>query len=113
MKFYQLLGVMGGESAVLESSLIKPEWDRYYEWYLNLKELVNTRDRAKLYAVMPNDLVREVLAGSTQKLFLHEGWLRSYQFSDEDIEMSVLAAFDKFGGDALDDAFEKGSSKVC
>jgi len=112
MKFWQLNSIMRSEPAVLEAILIKPEWDRYYEWYLNDSEIVAAQDREKLDAIMPNDLVRDVLKDSKQKLFLDGDTLRSYKFGDNDVQISVLSAVERFGGEIVEDVFEKGSFKV-
>lgn len=103
---------MAGERAVIDVILAKPEWRVYQAWYINFDTHVNMQDRDKLDAVLPDSLVQEVLGLSEQKLFLFEGWLRSRRFCDEDIELSVLEAFEQFGLNAIDDAFEKGSAKV-
>lgn len=103
---------MAGERAVIDVVLAKPEWRAYQAWYINFDTLVTTQDRDKLDAVMPDNLVQEVLGLSEQKLFSFEGWLRPRRVCDEDIELSVLEAFEKFGPNAIDDAFERGSTKV-
>lgn len=111
MKFWELTSVMWSERRALETSLIKPEWDRYYEWYLNYDRLVDEQDREKLDAIVPDKLVSEILSQSKQTFFQGEGWLRSYRFAKDDEEVSALAVFEKFGGRALDEVLEKGSFK--
>jgi hypothetical protein len=112
MKFWEITSVMWGERQVLEACLVKPEWDNYYDWYLDYDRLVSEQDRAKLDAIVPDKLVREILSKSKQFFFQGKGWLRSNRFAKEDEEVSALAAFEKFGGKALDEALEKGSFKV-
>jgi len=103
---------MGEESAALETSLIKPEWDLYYEWYLNDSEIVNAQDREKLDAIIPDELSRDALGRSTKMLFLDGKILRSRKFGKHDIQISLLTAFERFGGEIVEDVFEKGSFEV-
>ncbi len=112
MKFWELSSVMGSEQDVLEACLRKPQWVGYYDWYVNLDKIVNAQDREKLDAKMPNALVRDILLRSTQTFFLHGGRLRSRPFTDEDVKLSAVEAFDRFGGTALEETLERGSATV-
>lgn len=112
MKFWELTSVMGTERAVLENCLRRPEWATYYDWYMNFDRIVSAQDREKLDAPMPGALVRDVLSGSRQIFYLYDGWLRSRRFTEKDLELPALVAFEKFGGKALEEALERGSFRV-
>ena len=112
MKFWELVSVMGTECAVLENCLRKPEWAAYYDCYMNYDRIVSAQDREKLDAQMPDALVRDVLSGSRQTFFLYDGWLRSRRFTEKDLGLPALVAFERFGGQALEEALERGSFRV-
>lgn len=112
MKFWELTAVMGSECAVLDLCLRKPEWAVYHGWYTDLDRIVGVQDREKLDALMPDALVRDVLSRSRQLVFLYDGWLRSRRFTEQDLTLPALAAFEMFGGKALEEAHERGSFRV-
>jgi hypothetical protein len=116
MKFWQLVSVMRVDSefeAIKTVASSKPEWQQFAVWLENWKALVDTQDRGKLDYVLPEDLVLSALARSHLVCFLsNNGIMRSRRFSPDDVSISLPEAYRRYGGDALEDTFEKGSIAV-
>jgi hypothetical protein len=116
MKFWQLVSVMrvDNEREALKTVVSsKPEWQEFAAWLEKWKALVDTQDRGKLDYVLPEDLVLSALAHSKQLCFLSgDGVMRSRRFEPNDVPISLAEAYRRYGGDALEDAFEYGSIAV-
>lgn len=116
MKFWQLLSIAreekNGHELILRIASTRPNWKRY-EWLVgNFSSLVDAQDRDALDSIVDTDFVVAVLGEIRQNLYLSsDNWLRSWQFNPEDQVISVLDAFTRYGTDAVDEAFEKGS--IC
>jgi hypothetical protein len=114
MKFWMLVSVMRGEEKIIrEEAGRNPEWKYVVAWLDEFDNLVETQDRTKLDAELPNELVRASFGRSKIKFYLSKnGWLRSYRKSKSDKELSAIETYDRFGGEAMDQASEYGSVKV-
>jgi hypothetical protein len=112
MKFWELTSVVRDERQILEAGLSKPEWNQYYDWYLNLDHLCRVQDREKLDAIIPVQLARDVLSSSKRLFYLNASQLRASRFTKDDLELSALETFEKFGGKAMEEAREFGSFKI-
>jgi hypothetical protein len=111
MKFCQLLSV-SDSPRLADAASSDPDWAVYGKWVDDLTDICHAQDRAKLDHTLPNGFVRKVLTGSSQRVFYSSGQLRSYRFGPSDEQLSLVEAFDRFGGTALEEAFEKGSVSV-
>jgi hypothetical protein len=106
---------MRGEIPTLRAvAARKPEWRFVAEWIDDIKSLVASQDRSKLDCLLPEKLVRAALRKSQIRLYLsRDKILRSRRHSFWDGSLSAVKAFDRFGGDAMEDALEKGSVTVA
>ncbi len=112
MKLWQLHAVMDKVQPICAVAELRSDWRFIGEWAEQFNALVETQDRAKLDYELPDDFVRLVLMQSNLTYYLSkDGWLRSYRMSSDDEALSTIAAF-KYGGFAIEDAFEKGCIKV-
>jgi hypothetical protein len=117
MKFWQLTSVMRGKGefeALKTVASSKPEWQEFAAWLENEDALVDMQDRAKLDYVLPDELVLDALARSDRVCFLSDGGtvMRSRRASPDDVSISLAEAYRRYGGDALEDAFEYGPISV-
>jgi len=116
MKLWQLVSVMTQNNsieAIKSVASSKPQWREFAAWLGNWDALVDTQDRAKLDYVLPDDLVLSVLERSDLLCFLsNNGVMRSWRFSPVDVSISLAEAYRRYGGDALEQAFEYGSIAV-
>jgi hypothetical protein len=118
MKFWELTSILSGEKGPLEATLKMKRWRKYDEWYQNFPQLVREQDRVKLDAILPESLVKTALREANLKYYVDEisdpsgTILRSRRANDKDIELSALPAYEKYGAVAIEDALEKGSTKV-
>lgn len=115
MKFWQLASIMRGEYAkVRRLARQKSEWRFVMEWIDNLAHITTVQDRAKLDFVLPPDFIRAALRKSRVRFYLSKDqYLRSRRRSFWDKSLSALSAFDRFGGDAMEEALERGSYSVA
>jgi hypothetical protein len=102
---------MDGNRTLLQSIASSDyNWEQFAIWYGDYDRLVDQQDREKLDYELPDGIVRLVLAQSDKVYFLaKDGWLRSYRISSEDEKLSALEAFQRYGGDVIEDVLEKGS----
>jgi hypothetical protein len=117
MKYWQLMSVMRANKQCKELINIvasaQVEWQFVAEWLAQDAILVNTQDRAKLDYELPDAFVRAALEKSDLKFYLSEdGWLRSWKMSPSDELMTAVNAFNRYGGEKLEDAYEKASVKI-
>lgn len=119
MKFWQLASILSWNkqhSLPIETLGIGPEWAEIGNWYENLSEIIRVQDRTKLDYELPDNFVKNVLSRCTQFCYLHsvdnEKWLRSTRFTVDDQTISLLQAYETYGADALEEAFEYGSYDV-
>lgn len=115
MKFWQLHAVVRSEdqAKIRSAAASRTEWNFIDDWLANFSDLVTTQDRTKLDYELPDDFVRVVLKGVKLRYYLgRDGYLRSRKRSFRDKRMSALEAFDRFGGEVIEDVLEKGCYKV-
>jgi hypothetical protein len=122
MKFWELDSVMRsagwfgtpGRGIIRSVARKRDEWRRFAEWSGQFGDLVARQDREKLDHELPNAFARAVLHRAHLRFYLSEdGILRSHPRHGYVENLSAHAAFDRFGGAALEDALEKGSVKVA
>jgi hypothetical protein len=91
----------------------KPDWRYVVEWFDDEDRIIRSQEREKLDHVLPVALVRAALAKSKLKFYLsNTKILRSRRHSFFDKKLTALDAFDRFGGDAMEEALEYGSFSV-
>jgi len=114
MKLWQLHSVCRNQPDLIEPRLrTEPHWLRWLEEFRSIDELLNSQNRSRLDAELPDDLVRLVL--SELRLTYHlsdDGWLRSRAHSKRDKALSALRAFELYGGAVLEDVLEYGLAHV-
>jgi hypothetical protein len=94
-------------------ALSTPQWQEFAVWLENWNALVDGQDRLKLDYLLPDDLVRGALARTDLVCFLsNDGVMRSRRLSPDDRPIPVAEAYRRYGGDALEQAFEYGSIAV-
>jgi hypothetical protein len=110
MKLWQLVSIMPDDTPLLQSIASSQEnWKQFVIWFEDFGRLVEVQDRSKLDYVLPDGLVRLALARSEKVCFLSkDGWLRSWRMSPDDELLSALEVYQRYGGDVLEDVFEKG-----
>jgi hypothetical protein len=91
----------------------KREWRYIAEWLDDYGAIAASRDRTKLDFVLPDNFLRAVFRKIKIKFYLgRDGWLRSRRHSFWDKTLSAVRAFERFGGDAMEEALEYGSFQV-
>lgn len=113
MKFWELRSICRDKPKTLKKVFSQKKWRMYAEWNNDIAQLVQTQDREKLDAILPDELVEQVLNKHPGVLYLYGGHLRSYRFNRNEHKISYLKAFQKYGGTAVEDTLEKGSFKVA
>ena len=113
MKLWQLTSVIRNVEVMKIAAQSNQNWHEFVTWLENWATVVDTQDRAKLDYELPDLFVQTVLANSNLQCHLSEdGWLRFRKNSPDDQQITALQAFNRFGGRALEEAYEKGSAKV-
>lgn len=114
MKFWQLTSLMRGHFAALQKvALGKAEWRFAATWISELDGIIREQDRDKLDSVLDERFVRAVLRKCPVWFFLtpsHQLCSRRQSLLDK--KLSALRAFDRYGGDALEEAQEYGSVRI-
>ena len=113
MKFWKLSSILGGEiDSAVEAASTKKERGNFGKWFLDFSKLVKTQDRDKLDYELPRDFVKKSLIKARVSFFIStDGTLRSRGTFPGDRKINASEAFDIFGGDAMEEALEKGSFK--
>ena len=63
--------------------------------------------------MLPDEYVRSVLSDLPFRYYVGEGrWLRKGRVAPTDEELSALEAYARYGGDAIEEAMEKGTSII-
>ena len=109
MKYWQLRSVVRNAEAFRSVAESNRDWREFLTWLENEATIVEKQDRTKLDYQLPILFVQAVLAQSDLSCYLsHVGWLRSYKTSTDDEAVTVLDAFNRFGGEKLEEAWERG-----
>jgi len=112
MRFWQLFSIARDQPELLRGvALQRFEWARYAANAAEIHSIIDRQDRQILDEVVDADFSRAVLTQVKKPLYLGGGCLRSRRLQYE-IEISVLEAVLRFGGEAVEDAFEKGSTPI-
>jgi hypothetical protein len=114
MKFWQLGSVCRSQPGLIDTALrTDTHWCAWADKFAQFDQLVEAQDRRALDAELPDDLVRLVLSKLPVHFYLSsDGWLRSWAFDPLTKPVSALEAFAAYGGEAIEDALEKGSCRV-
>ena|SRR5579859_7613659 len=118
MKFWQLLSVCDAahqlELAGAKAGEVE-RWSEFADWCRREDELVRVQDRAKLDFDLPDDYVETVLGDLGRRFYVSpsERWLRGGRFEAGDREVTALEAYRLYGGEAVEEASEKGVSAVA
>lgn len=112
MKFWQLTSVLRERPyPIADVARQRPEWTMFAEWFAERDHLIDIQDREKLDAELPDDFARAVLSTVDLPFYLDaEGWLRAGPFHSSDERLTALEAFNRCGGEMLEDVIEKGVS---
>lgn len=118
MKFWELVSAFRSERENIASVLESPKWAKINAYFQRLDEIVKSQNREILDVEVPFQLAREVCERSKMEFYLYHGStpqiLRSRKIND-DGEFEMLSALEvllRFGGEAIEEALEKGSSTV-
>lgn len=112
MKFWQLVSLLRHHPEALESTLSNPEWCEYGRWYEDFDAIVTAQDRDKLDAPLPGPLVEQSLGAVSVEVFRGDGNLFSARRQESDAALSILQAYELYGGAKLEDVFEHGSVEI-
>jgi hypothetical protein len=114
MRFDRFVNLLSFEKDVAVTvARKKRRWNFAGEWIENYGALVSSRDMDKLHFILPDDYLRAVFRRLKQKFYLaKDGWLRSRRHSPAEKELSAIEAFERFGGDAMEETVEYGSFPV-
>lgn len=115
MKFWELMSVVHPNVKIVYTvASTSQEWQFILDWLNRYDILVDIQDRAKLDYELPNQFTREVLKLCDRLYYLSEDriWLRSWLASSTDQTLTALDTFDRYGGQAMDEAIEYGSFRV-
>lgn len=113
MRVWQLYSILSGDvQHPVSVAQTQPEWCRFAAWYNEIDNLIDMQERAKLDAILPDNFVRLVLERVDLQYFLHRNDLVSGRISPGDECLTALEAFDRYGGQALEEALERGRYQV-
>lgn len=117
MNFWQLMSIMRGDSAVVSNIAFgRGEWRYIADWITMESQIVDSQDGSKLDHVLPDEFVHAVLAKLRLSFYLNsqDGHLRAHSVSRLNEEkLSPIEAYERFGGEALEDVLEKGSFPIA
>ena len=118
MRFWEFTSIFRSEKALLLQTINQTKWQKYFENFINLNNIVKIQDRQTLDEEIPNELAFEMCSISKLKFWLIKTktttLLYSYQCEDsEPIEiLSVKDAFIKFGGHIIEEALDKSYAEI-
>lgn len=112
MKFWQLISIARENPESIQEAAKNPKWEKYLKWHDEFSMIVNDQDRAKLDEVLPEDFIKSVLENIPIHLFISHGYLRTRCLDEADEQISILNAYERFGGSYIDEVLEAGSVKV-
>lgn len=114
MKLWQLHSIMRDCPSTISSiALTRADWRYIAEWMTDFTNLVRRQDRSKLDFILPDEFVRTVLSRLTLSFYLNADnqHLRSYSINrSREERLSAVEAYERFGGDVLEDLLEKGGT---
>jgi hypothetical protein len=112
MKFWQLVSVCREEPKILKKTLEDLQWNEYLELYNIFDDLVENQVRKKLDQIVPKELVIDVLKKYNKNMYISEGYLRLRPLGSQDMKITLIEAFYKYGGEYLEEVMERGSVKI-
>lgn len=114
MKLWQLHTVVGGDHELMAAiASTNAAWGNVVEWVADIDRIIEAKDQTRLNALLPHAYVVSVLARSGLTFYLSaDGWLSSQRKRPGDRAMSGVLAFEKYGGNALAEARDFGTSRV-
>ena len=122
MKLWQLDSILndskGNRSLSTKIAATKEEWHYLTTWFSDIVEYYNRRDRSVLDAELPEDFVKKVLEESGIVCYKYgddfmfgDGLIGSYKY-DGSKEVSAIEVYLQYGGDVLEQVFDRGAVKV-
>ena len=117
MKLWELDSILCtnyGRSRSLSAKIAatKEEWRYLTTWFGEIVEYYNRRDRGVLDAVLPEDFVKRVLEESGLVCYKYgDGMIGSYKYEGHK-EVSATEVYLQFGGDVLEQVFDRGAVKA-
>jgi len=118
MKFWELRSIFRSEIDLLGQTLNQKKWQKYFDNYMNLDQIIKVQNRDILDEEIPDDLAIEICSKSQIKFWFYPQMrpphLSSYKFADTYPvdELSARDAFIKFGGHNLEEALEKSYTEI-
>tara|TARA_R110002095_G_scaffold2253_3_gene9397 strand:+ start:609 stop:947 length:339 start_codon:yes stop_codon:yes gene_type:complete len=112
MKFWQLVSVCREKPYLLKKTLEDPQWTEYLELYNIFDDLVENQVREKLHQIVPEELVINALKRLNTRIYISEGYLRLRAYGTQDMEITLIEVFNKYGGEYIEEVMEKGSVKI-
>jgi hypothetical protein len=114
LKLWQLFSVARIDKGLVgRVAASRPSWKPYELAAENFDGLVQTQNRAVLDAIVEQEFAVAVLGQLRSNLYLSsDGWLRSRRHDVSDQEISVLEAYERYGGNAIEEAYERGSVNI-
>lgn len=118
MKFWELTSIFLSEEALLRQVLNQNKWQKYFDNYMNLDQIVKVQNRNILDEEIPDDLAIEICSKSQIKFWFYPQMkpprLSSYKFANTYPvdELSIQDAFIKFGGHKIEEAHEKSYTEI-
>ena len=109
LKFWQLVSICRSDRSALAALLARPEWGVYEQWLEDFEALVERQDREALDARLPPDMVCAALQRLDIRLYLSGRRLRATMPGRP---LAITEAWERFGGQAVEDALEYGSVEV-
>ena len=82
------------------------------KWLEEIKRIVNEQQRSILDAELPEELVVGALKSSKIRFVWSGGYLRCFGSEPRSGDFSAVEAFLRYGGHALDEAYEYGSYEI-
>jgi len=111
MKFWELHPLIDDPS-LLADEQFRNKWHWFCKWLEEIKRIVNEQQRSILDAELPEELVVSALWSSKIRFVWSGGYLRCFGNEPGPSDFSAVEAFLRFGGHALDEAYEYGSYRV-
>lgn len=113
MKLWQLFSIAREQPDVIEEAARrKPSWKRYLDASKSFDDLVREQRRDILDSAVDEEFTQQVTSTLRRKLYLSGQQLCSRRRGMLDRELRVDEAVRRFGGEAVEDAFEYGSVDV-
>lgn len=117
MKFWQVLSAFRKEPGILQEVLSHDKWEKYFQHYNRIDEIISGQERDILDEELPFELCYEVAEKSIQEYWLsfdtYPNVLYSYRPGIKNVERVFPAEIlSRFGGDKIEEAHESSETDV-